>query len=88
MPDAPQIHPTVGTRIEILARCLQAIASGEASIASCVQQYPDFEALGELLSAASVVEQLPVAEMPALSKNRLKQQVIAHWSRSPSDSSE
>jgi hypothetical protein len=65
------------THAEILARCLKAIESGDATIESCVAQYPNFSGLGDLLGASRVVQKFPQATLRESAKADIRERMLA-----------
>ena len=65
--------------IDALANCLEAIERGERTIASCLEQYPEYaEELAELLPVAAAFTQAPVvtpARPPEIAYQRLMDQL-------------
>ena len=72
-------QPIEGDNIqaEILARCLKALEGGDATIKSCVAQYPDFSGLGDLLRAARVVQKFPHATLREGAKADIRERMLA-----------
>jgi hypothetical protein len=60
-------------RDEILSRCLRAIESGQATIDACVQQFPEFKELGDLLRMAAAIRAMPRPQMSAAFTQRTQQ---------------
>jgi uncharacterized membrane protein YgcG len=70
---------TDSSRAEILARCVDAVNSGKATIESCVARYPEFETLGELLSASQAVHKLPLVTLRTDAKNDIRERMLAKY---------
>jgi hypothetical protein len=72
-------HPASGdsSTAEILARCLTAIEGGEATIESCVAQYPDFANLGDLLYSSQLALKLPLNTLRDAAKADIRERMLA-----------
>jgi uncharacterized membrane protein YgcG len=68
---------TNSSQAEILAHCLDAIVTGEATLESCVAQYPEFETLHELLSASLAIQAIPRATLRAPAKADIRERMLA-----------
>jgi hypothetical protein len=71
--------PRTLRRDDILDKCLQAIEKQQATIESCVKEYPEFPELASLLRAAAAVQQVQPVAMPQMSKNEVRQRMMAHY---------
>ncbi len=55
-------------RIDLLAACLQAIESGQATIEDCITRFPEVEELGDMLRLALAVRAEPHPKLPEARK--------------------
>jgi len=81
------MHPEDSTNNagEILSQCLQAIEAGEATIESCVAQFPDHPELVQLLSAITMVRELPRPSLSQADRGLMRQQVLAKYRSQQAD---
>src|SRR5690349_17934859 len=64
---------------ELLNSCLTAIERGEATVESCVLQYPDLEDLGPMLQAAAIARKLPEVDFTDSSYTEVQKRVLANF---------
>jgi len=64
---------------ELLNRCLIAIERGEATVESCVLQYPDLDDLGPMLQAAATAKKLPEVDFNNSSYTEVQKRILANY---------
>jgi hypothetical protein len=67
------------TQTVILRHCLDAIELGQATVEDCVNQYPAFTDLGDLLRVAQGVRELPRVPLPHSVKAHMRRRALATY---------
>ncbi len=78
------VHPTRNSEqtngpTEVLSRCIQAIEANQATIESCVAQYPDVPDLEKLLRAMTTAQRLPRPALAPADKSAMRQALLNRY---------
>ncbi len=75
----PQHTESVPPSAQILSQCLQAIERKEATVDSCVRQYPGYRELGDLLRMAATAHELPSVKLSQTGKDAIRERMLSQY---------